>query len=701
MSYFGAAALTPELASRLNANRAFGSFLFANALAAYLVLGIPYFIGELVNSYGHYRRLPRERAVEPGTASPYSGKRAVALAIGLVIWIVSFCVFFVFYPMLYGFIKGDANWQSDTRSMIGIVGLIPIAMGAVPALFVGVLGRRKGWYAFQVAFLALVACGATCILWLTFSRGGMLALAQSSAAGLALLWWAKHRPTGDSGWARSAAAGLGLVLVVASALAGMDRAAAQALPQPAVQAPAVPAVTAAPPADPNAPKLVEQGVDLKVSDLSNPATFHMRAAYWRTGTRMGLSNFFTGVGLGAFQTAYARYQDLDTPPVKAAHNDYVQVFAETGVFGVLLFTSFWAFFLAWGLRQILREQYKGARWVLTGLLAGILAFLLHSLVDFNFYNPSLATTQFALAGLFLARTGADDTVKLNRLPQQIALVVLLAFAGLASATGVRIQAAQAIVGEDPQINARFVITETLANIDPKNYPPSRHVKMAYADFDLLIPDRKTVESFGTVYVPLAEDSPQYRPIEAGAAITAKEQERALVLVRDPVRARQAAFEGAKRRMSELERAHKLYPRNPQVPSDLFRWSEFLRQRVQDTPEEKEHVLSMLNWSEKCVRLSPDTATFRGYHGNALLRRGRLEKDSRRAIEFYRDAIEEYRNATERWPSSDTIWNEYASVTSRYGDAFIKYGLKDEGERYMQESRRAADIVAQIQRKKNP
>ncbi|MDX9974632.1 MAG: hypothetical protein RBU21_16725, partial [FCB group bacterium] len=72
MSYFGAAALTPELASRLNANRAFGSFLFANALAAYHVLGIPYFIGELVNSYGHYRRLPRERAVEPGTASPYS-----------------------------------------------------------------------------------------------------------------------------------------------------------------------------------------------------------------------------------------------------------------------------------------------------------------------------------------------------------------------------------------------------------------------------------------------------------------------------------------------------------------------------------------------------------------------------------------------------------------------------------------------------
>ncbi|MCH7960468.1 MAG: hypothetical protein IID08_10060, partial [Candidatus Hydrogenedentes bacterium] len=45
--FFRMREMPPELQHRLEMNRAFGTFLHPNALAAFLVLGIPYFLGEL------------------------------------------------------------------------------------------------------------------------------------------------------------------------------------------------------------------------------------------------------------------------------------------------------------------------------------------------------------------------------------------------------------------------------------------------------------------------------------------------------------------------------------------------------------------------------------------------------------------------------------------------------------------------------
>ena len=52
----------PELRHRIESNRAFGTFLFPNALAAFLVLLIPYVLGEFVPSIGKLRAALRDNA---------------------------------------------------------------------------------------------------------------------------------------------------------------------------------------------------------------------------------------------------------------------------------------------------------------------------------------------------------------------------------------------------------------------------------------------------------------------------------------------------------------------------------------------------------------------------------------------------------------------------------------------------------------
>jgi O-antigen ligase len=63
----------------------------------------------------------------------------------------------------------------------------------------------------------------------------------------------------------------------------------------------------------------------------------IRENYAQAGLRMGLDHFWTGVGHGQFDLLLPRYANLRRPPAGGAHNMYVQVFAETGIFGITVF----------------------------------------------------------------------------------------------------------------------------------------------------------------------------------------------------------------------------------------------------------------------------------------------------------------------------------------------------------------------------
>ncbi len=126
---------------------------------------------------------------------------------------------------------------------------------------------------------------------------------------------------------------------------------------------------------------------------------------WRMSNRVPL----TGTGLGTFAVAYPAFKTLDRQGLFAhAHNDYLELLAETGWPGLLLFLGFaaWVLGRGWGaVRTALARRNRGdpalrrrALW-LTGCLGGVLALLIHGLVEFNLRVPANALTWFVLCGV--------------------------------------------------------------------------------------------------------------------------------------------------------------------------------------------------------------------------------------------------------------------------------------------------------------
>jgi len=124
-----------------------------------------------------------------------------------------------------------------------------------------------------------------------------------------------------------------------------------------------------------------------------------RMVYWRGTKRIVKDYPFFGTGLNTYSQIISRYkQNYGGYP----HNCYLQMTVETGLFGIMSFL--------WMLFVLFRNSLKGLRlikdqvhWLLLfGFLTGLLAFLIHSFVDTNFYSTQLASLMWIIMGVIVA-----------------------------------------------------------------------------------------------------------------------------------------------------------------------------------------------------------------------------------------------------------------------------------------------------------
>lgn len=134
---------------------------------------------------------------------------------------------------------------------------------------------------------------------------------------------------------------------------------------------------------------------------------YLASRTWIWGDALSLigANLLTGVGLGAFETAYHTYSKSNgSLLVDAAHNDYLQIVADCGILGGAI--------AIWFIIAITRSIIRGARsgspllagWALGGG-AAIVAMLVHSLFDFNLQIPSNALL-FIVVSSLVSHVGA-------------------------------------------------------------------------------------------------------------------------------------------------------------------------------------------------------------------------------------------------------------------------------------------------------
>jgi O-antigen ligase len=116
----------------------------------------------------------------------------------------------------------------------------------------------------------------------------------------------------------------------------------------------------------------------------------LRVLMWRD--TLGLIAAFpaTGCGLGAFESAFFRY-NVAAPryTVDYAHNDYLQLLAELGIAGFVLLAVLMAAVWRRAMRGCAAPDV-GERYRAVACAGALTAMLVHSLVDYNLYIPANA-----------------------------------------------------------------------------------------------------------------------------------------------------------------------------------------------------------------------------------------------------------------------------------------------------------------------
>jgi O-antigen ligase len=149
--------------------------------------------------------------------------------------------------------------------------------------------------------------------------------------------------------------------------------------------------------------LWEGGVIERFASTFNPTVVGQdgRLVIWREAWRMALDAPWLGIGLGTYWLAWPPYRHpQDGSGGFYVHNDYLQIWIETGVPGLMLLVAVYVAVLILFVR-LLRSGHVTASVKIeaAGLFAGLIAVAAHSFVDFNLYILPI----LLIAGLGLGR----------------------------------------------------------------------------------------------------------------------------------------------------------------------------------------------------------------------------------------------------------------------------------------------------------
>jgi len=140
-----------------------------------------------------------------------------------------------------------------------------------------------------------------------------------------------------------------------------------------------------------------------------------RFAIWKATWGMISENPLLGKGIGTFMAHFSTY--APTLGIQYAHNCFLQIWAECGVFALLSFLVFVALVFYRGIRVF---RQKRDYWV-AGLLSGLAGFLVHSFFDTQLYSLQLSMLFWFMAGV-LDSYSKDTVIRWNLVGARLALL---------------------------------------------------------------------------------------------------------------------------------------------------------------------------------------------------------------------------------------------------------------------------------------
>ncbi|MGZ5786293.1 MAG: O-antigen ligase family protein [Ramlibacter sp.] len=328
-------------------------------------------------------------------------------------------------PIIAAFLLGHLTTLTQLRALLRVVaalalaevmlGLLQISGGERSPLFFGVMtyGPPIGTFANRNHFANYLAMALAGYVWLAFES---IRYARLKSGGLT--FGSRHR---TALWAVG-----GLVLVLGILMSRSRGAAVFGLPMALAGVALVSlcikgwsrgswvAVGAAALLVGGAAALVGfDAVTSRVSGEQLASSANFRGELARTSLQGAMTFFPWGSGWGSYDSVYPRFQPGSIAGfANHAHEDYVEMLFEGGIFFVLLAGLFaWlAVGRARSLIAFAREERKLDRECMAAALCGLglLGLLAHSLVEFNLRIPANAILGALLAGAYLRpHCGAD------------------------------------------------------------------------------------------------------------------------------------------------------------------------------------------------------------------------------------------------------------------------------------------------------
>jgi O-antigen ligase len=148
------------------------------------------------------------------------------------------------------------------------------------------------------------------------------------------------------------------------------------------------------------------------SDIFSMASMSDRSVMWQNSVEIFKKHPLLGSGLNTF---YVNYMNIRQDCFKYihgsyAHNCYLQMAADIGLVGLLMFILFAGSVVLKAFRSIkaMTDPYYYS--LILGINMGLIAFLLHSFVDTNLYSLNLSALFWLSAGVMLAVVKMNESI---------------------------------------------------------------------------------------------------------------------------------------------------------------------------------------------------------------------------------------------------------------------------------------------------
>ncbi len=153
----------------------------------------------------------------------------------------------------------------------------------------------------------------------------------------------------------------------------------------------------------------------KFKSIFNPniASIYERVFKWRTASEMIKDHPLLGVGMGAVKVNYALYQEKARKKMRIVlrgtsesqvHNEYMQIWAEAGILGLISFLGIIIVFFS-GALKYLKTLEKKQKWIVIGIISAVAGILIDSISNFPLH---IVPTGF-LFWTYLAMTEDNKT----------------------------------------------------------------------------------------------------------------------------------------------------------------------------------------------------------------------------------------------------------------------------------------------------